>query len=117
MCACACVRVCVGVLVCLCICACRPELFAKLVRMINPILNLAARVLLEGRRLVYLLPVFPSQATMGLWHCTDKTKVASLLPKHPRMRLVGCYRLRCFTHSMARIIVVMQKGPAIYPAC
>jgi len=47
---------------------------------------------------------------MGLWDCTDTAAVTALLPKHPRMSLVGFTRQRCVTQSIARVIVVMQKS-------
>ena len=57
-----------------------------------------------------LRPCWWIQVEMGLWDCTDTAAVTALLPKHPRMSLVGFTRQRCVTQSIARVVVVMQKS-------
>ena len=65
-------------------------------------------LLLTGK--LGLRPCWWVQVEMGLWDCTDTAAVTALLPKHPRMSLVGFTRQRCVTQSIARVIVVMQKS-------
>merc|ERR1712136_537239 len=90
------------------------ELFLRVCEMLRPVFELGVRILVPGGRIIYLLPVFPSQAQLGLWNDADSTKdqrkhLEHVLPRHEAFKLLSCDRSPCRSRSMARLIVTMQK--------
>lgn len=87
------------------------ELLARVATAITDALVLAAGVLDQGGRAVYLMPVFPSQEKMGLWRGNDGFEnLANTLPTHKAFRLKSCVLSPCRKkESIARRIVVMER--------
>lgn len=90
------------------------ELLQSVSLMMEPVFRVAVEHLKPGRRLVYLLPLFPSQADLGLWGTTGalRAEVISSLPCLPGLTVVSAERHRCQKRGMARAIVVMERASA-----
>ena len=87
------------------------ELLQSVSRMMEPVFRVAVDHLKPGGRLVYLLPLFPSQVDMGLWGTTGALgpDAFALLPNFPGLDFVAAERQRCRRRGMARAIVVMER--------
>ena len=93
----------------------------RLSAMMQPVFSMAASILVAGGRVVYLLPIFASQAELGLWSWDSNSRsfaefppeVLALLPSHPNFDLVSVTETPCRSGNMARLLIVNQlrSGP------
>jgi len=93
------------------------ELLQSVSLMMRPVLELAVQHLRpDGGRLVYLLPLIPSQEEMGLWGTTGAFGPDALdrLPSLPGLVVLSAERHRCKKRGMARAIIVMERRSNVF---
>jgi tRNA G10 N-methylase Trm11 len=89
------------------------QMLAMVKKMVTPLLQLAARVLKTGGRLVYIFPTFSSQAGTVYWDAEAFGGAvhleASHLPAMNGLRFESSSHEPCVSRTIARNVVVMVK--------